>query len=131
VVAVRDQRRTADLAADTDAEDRDRFVAQEPDDRRDDHRGEVRDGLRMEQPVDRLVGCDSRAEDDHQDDGQPREVFDTAEPIGEAAAGGPTPSSTSVNTERSSGCPGKESGYRATASPMRCSAICRWCIPLS
>ena len=41
----------------------------------------------MEQTVDRLVRRYRRAEDNRQDDGEPREVFDTAEPVGKATAG--------------------------------------------
>ena len=62
VIAVGDQRGAVDLAADPDAEHRDRLVAEEADDAGRGHPAELRDGLRMEQPVDRLVAGDDGAE---------------------------------------------------------------------
>ena len=83
MIAVRDQGRAVDLAADADAKHRDCFVAEKADDAGGGEPAKMRHRLRMDQPVDRLVARHDRAEQDDENDNDAGEVFDPAEPIGE------------------------------------------------
>ena len=87
VVAVRDQRRAVDLPADPDAEHGDRLVAEEADDAGGGDPAELRDRLRMDQPVDRLVAGDERAEQDDQHDQRRRRGPRPARAVGEGPVG--------------------------------------------
>src|SRR5262249_18998665 len=86
VVAVRDQRGAVDLAADADAENRDRFVAKEADDRGGDHRPQVRDLLGMQEPRDALVSRDDGARENRDDNGYTGQILDAAVPEREPLA---------------------------------------------
>ena len=86
VIAVGDERGAVDLAPDPDAEDGDRLVAGEAGDARRRHPAEMRDRLRMDQPVDRLPAGDEGAEEDDADDGGACEILDPAHAMGEAEA---------------------------------------------
>ena len=56
VHAVGDERRRSDSSADSDAVDRDRFIADEADGAGGHQPAEVLDGLRVQQTIDRLPG---------------------------------------------------------------------------
>src|SRR3954447_16614425 len=83
VIAVRDQRGALDLAADADAKHRDRLVAEETDEPGDRHPEQLRDGLWMDEAVDRLVPGNQGAEQDDKDDDDASQVLDFTVAIGE------------------------------------------------
>jgi len=85
VIAVGDQGGTADFASDANAEDRNGFVAEKADDRRSDHRPQVRYLLRVQEPLDALVSRDDGARENRQHDGNAGQVLDA--PIAEGEAG--------------------------------------------
>lgn len=83
MVTVGDERRALDLAADADAEHGDDLVADETEHPGRCHDAEHVDLLRVDQPVDRLVAGDQRAEQNQADDDHAGKVLDAAEAIGE------------------------------------------------
>ena len=86
MVAVGDQRRALDFAADSDAEHGHGLVAEKADHPRRGDPAEKRDRPRVEQPIDRLPSGDDRAEQDDADDDDPGQVLDPAVAVGKARA---------------------------------------------
>ena len=78
VVPVGDQGGAVDFPADADAEDRNSFVADKAYDRCTHHRPQIRNVLRMQEPLDALVTGDDGARQNREHDGHARQVLDAA-----------------------------------------------------
>src|SRR5690348_14210655 len=81
-----DERGAADLTADPNAEDCDTLVADEANDRGGHDRPEVRDLLRVEKALNRLVAGDERAGENRHDDGDAGDILDPPIAEGESPA---------------------------------------------
>ena len=86
VIAIRDQGRAVDLAADPDAEHGDRLVADKADDAGRRRPPKLADRLRVDQAVDRLVAGNDGAEQDDEDDQDAGQILDPPVAVGEARA---------------------------------------------
>jgi hypothetical protein len=86
VVAVRDQRRRADLLADADAEDADKLVAEEADHGRDRDPANMCDRVGVDELLDRLVRGDTGGDEDDQDDHAAGDVLGLAVAVRQALA---------------------------------------------
>src|SRR6266446_2707167 len=86
VIAVGDQGRAVDLAADPDAEDRAGLVAEKASGPRRRNRPKKGDRLRMNQAVHRLPARHDRAQQDDADNRHAGQILDPPESIGEARA---------------------------------------------
>ncbi len=81
MVAVGNQRCALDFAADADAKNRHHFVAEKTDDTSNAHPEQLRNRLRVNQAVDRLVASDDSTEQDDQHDQDARQILHAAVPV--------------------------------------------------
>src|SRR6185312_9629699 len=86
MLAIGDESGTADLSAHPHAEERDALVAGETDNRGGNDRPELRDVLRMEEALNRLITCDDSADENCQHDGNAGKILDAAIAEGEPFA---------------------------------------------
>src|SRR5262245_18990049 len=83
MIAICDQRGAVDLAADPDAKDRDRLVAEEAYDRGGDHCPQIPNILRVHQSLDAFITRDERTCQDHKNDRYAGYILDPTEAEGE------------------------------------------------
>ena len=86
VITIGNERGTLNFFADFDAENGDRFVADEANDRSGDDCPEITNRLRMHKTADRFVTGDHRAERDREHDGNAGQIFDAAVSVSETLA---------------------------------------------
>src|SRR5215211_4565865 len=83
MIAIRNQRRAVDLASYADAKHGDRLITQKSEDARRSEPPELSHWLRVDEPVDRLVASDKRAEENDKNDCDTGQILDPTKPVGE------------------------------------------------
>src|SRR4029453_10511517 len=84
MIAFCNERRTANLFANFDAQSRHRFISEKAEQGGAHHRAKVRDGLRVEQARERLIARDHGTAEDQTDDDDTCQVFRTTQAISES-----------------------------------------------